>query len=166
MRANAAIQSRHITVGSLPPDATEQLLLWLVRAGADEFNVTVLGIRGEVAVDADAFEDAIEPFVLGLARRRVLADADGAGSTREVRVFTFSVASLNVLLPFIREGLFHHAPGPGGWLEDFAFYRHGELMLGVVTHLQEGTLRLTAAEHADIETLGVTSTASAEWIGY
>ncbi len=160
------LNSRRLMADGLPPKATSRLLHWLVRAGADEFTVTVMGIHGEVAADADAFEDAIEPFVVGLARRRVLVDADGAGSTREVRVFTFSDASLDSLLPFISDGLFHNVPGPGGWLEDFAFYRNGELLLGVVTHLQEGTLRLTTDEHAEVAKMGVVSTESEEWIGY
>lgn len=139
---------------------------WLIAAGADEFTLIVMGIHGEIAAHADAFEDAIEPFVIGLERRRVLVDADGQGSSREIRLFAFNDASLEALLPFIPGGLFHNLASPDGWLEDFACYRGGELMLGVVTHLQEGTMRLTATEHAEVAQLGVSSTESEEWVGY
>jgi hypothetical protein len=160
------IQSRQLSATGVPPDVTPQLLRWLLDAGVDEFTLTVMGIHGETAAHADAFEDAIEPFVLGLARRRVLVDADGQGSTREVRIFAFNHASLEALLPFLASGLFYNAPSPDGWLEDFAFYRAGDLVLGVVTHLQEGTLRLTEVEHRAVARMGITSTKSDEWIGY
>jgi hypothetical protein len=160
------LQSRHISADGFAPDVTPRLLRWLLDAGADEFTLTVMGIHGEIAAHADAFEDAIEPFVTGLARRRVLTDADGQGSTREVRLFQLSAASLKALLPFLSGGLFHNVPGPDGWLEDFIFYRGNELMLGIVTHLQEGTLRLTTAEHGEVAQMGVTSTESREWVGY
>ena len=160
------LQSRHISADGLPPGATRVLLHWLLNAGADEFTLTVMGIHGEIAVHADAFEDALEPWVIGMARRRVLTEADGPGSTREVRIFTLNAASLEALLPFLAGGLFHNVPGPNGWLEDFAFYRDGDLVLGVVTHLQEGTLRLTAAEHEEVARMGVVSTESEEWVGY
>ena len=158
--------SRHISADGLPLDATPQLLRWLLTAGVDEFTLTVMGIHGEIAVHADAFEDALEPWVIGMARRIVLTEADGPGSTREVRIFTLNAASLGALLPFLAGGLFHNVPGPDGWLEDFAFYRDGDLVLGVVTHLQEGTLRLTAAEHEEVARMGVASTESEEWVGY
>lgn len=160
------LRNRFIAADGLPPAAVSRFLRWLLSAGADEFTVTVMGIQGEVAAHADAFEDALAPFVLELARRRVLVGADGAGSTREVRLFAFSEASLAALLPFVARGLFHSAPGPAGWLEDFVVYRGGELVFGVVTHEQEGTLRLTAAEHADVAGLGVESIDSGEWVGY
>jgi hypothetical protein len=160
------LESRHITAAGFPPSATPRLLHWLLEAGVDEFTVTVMGIAGEVAAHADAFEDALEPYGLGIARRRVLADADGPGSTRDVRIFRLDAASVGALLPFVKQGFFHNIPGPDGWLEDFAFYRRGELTLGVATHLQEGTLRLTSAEHAQVARMGIESAPSDEWVGY
>ncbi|MEO7102322.1 MAG: hypothetical protein ABI311_03215 [Gemmatimonadaceae bacterium] len=160
------VQSRHISPNGFPAHVTPRLLRWLIAAGVDQFTLTVMGIHGEIAVDADAFEDAIEPFVLGLERRRVLIDADGQGSTREVRLFTLNEASVDALLPYLAGGLFHNVASPDGWLEDFACYRSGELVLGVVTHLQEGTMRLTAAEHAEVAQMGISSSESDEWVGY
>lgn len=160
------IQSRHISAEGFRAGVTPRLMRWLISAGVDEFTLTVMGIHGEIAADADAFEDAIEPFVLGLERRRVLSDADGQGSTREVRLFTFNDASVDALLPYIAGDLFHNVASPDGWLEDFACYRAGELVLGVVTHLQEGTMRLTATEHAEVADMGISSSESDEWVGY
>jgi hypothetical protein len=160
------IRPRHIAAHGVSPEVTPRLLRWLLAAGADELTLTVMALQGEPAAVADAFEDALAPFALPPARRRVLVDADGPGSTRVVRRWTLSEASLAALLPFVARGLFHAAPGPAGWLEDLAVYRAGELVLGVVTHEQEGTLRLTAIEHAHVASLGVQSTEGDEWVGY
>ena len=147
--------ARHISPASVPPDATERLLRWLLAAGADELSVRVRALRDEPAAFADAFEDAMAPFALPNASRRVLADAAGADAEREVRLWTLSEASVAVLLPFVSRGLFHHDAGPAGWLEDLTVYRAGELVLGVVTHEQEGVLRLTPDEHAEVAAIGV-----------
>jgi hypothetical protein len=163
---SAPLESRLLVPDSVPGALTPALLRWLLAAGADELTVTVLAFAGERAEVADGFEDALEPYALPLARRRVLVDADGPGSTREVRRWRLSAASLEAFLPFVSRGLFHCAPGPAGWLEDLAINRDGELMLGVLSSQQEGTLRLSADEHAAVARLGVRSTAADEWVGY
>lgn len=164
-----SLDVRYVFDWSLPPAVVPVLLRWLVAAGADEFTVAVMALVDVPAPVADAFEDALAPFELPPARRRVLLDADAPDRAREVRRWQLSPASVAVLLPFFRQGLFHAAPstvGPDGWLEDLTVYREGELVLGIVSHEQTGVLRLTADEHEAVTALGVRSEATAEWISY
>jgi len=43
-----------------------------------------------------------------------------------------------------------------GWLEDPTFYRDGAILLGVVSHEDEGFLNISTNELADLERLGFT----------
>lgn len=149
------VETRHLSPASVSPDATERLLRWLLAAGADELSVRVRALRDEPAALADAFEDALAPFALPNAPRPVLADAEHADGTREVRLWVLSDESITALAPFLTRGLFHHEAGPAGWLEDLTVYRAGELVLGVLTHEREGILRLTPGEHAEVAAIGV-----------
>ena len=148
---------RHLGEGSVPPETTGPLLRWLAAAGADELTVAVRSFAGEPAPTADAFEDALAPFALPPARRRVLVDVEESDGTREVRRWTLCDESIAALLPFLARGVLHHAPAPDGWLDDLAVYRDGELLLGIVSHEREGVLRLRDDEHAAVAALGVRS---------
>ena len=160
------LDARYLSPAGVTPDAARRLLDWLLARGADEFTVAVMALGGEPARVADAFEDALAPYELPVASRRVPSGAVGAAPTRDVRRWALTVESLTELLAFLPRGLFDAQPGPSGWLEDIAVYRRGELLLGVVTHEREGVLRLTPAEHREVEALGVTSSPTGESIHY
>lgn len=147
-------------------EASHRLLRWLLAHGADEFTISVMALADEPAPTADAFEDALAPFVLPIARRRVLGAAPATDLFREVRRWAFTVESLPALLRFLPGGLFEQEMGPAGWLEDLMVYRGEELVLGVVTPQREGVLRLTRAEHEQVEALRIPSSAAGEWVGY
>lgn len=160
------LEVRHLFAHGVSADASQRLLGWLLERGADEFTVDVMALQGEPAPTADAFEDALAPFALPSARRRVLTGADGDDLSREVRRWAFTAASLHALLPFVAGGLFAYTVGPSGWLEDLTLYRGGELVLGVVSHEGEGVLRLGATEHAEVRAMGVSSETAGEWVAY
>ena len=160
------LEARYLTPAGLTPGATRRLLHWLLERGADEFTVAVMALGGEPARVADAFEDALAPFELPIARRRVASAAADAAPSRSVRRWAFTAESLPELLAFLPAGLFDAQPGPSGWLEDLAIYAQGELLLGVVTHEREAVLRLTPAEHREVEALGVSSSGAGESIDY
>ena len=160
------LDARYLSPAGVTPDAARRLLDWLLARGADEFTVAVMALGGEPARVADAFEDALAPYELPVAPRRVPSGAAGAAPTRDVRRWALTSDSLTELLAFLPGGLFDAQPGPRGWLEDLAIYRRGELLLGVVTHEREGVLRLTPAEHREVEALGVTSSPTGESIHY
>jgi hypothetical protein len=166
MMTPVSLDVRYIFDWSAPAPTAEPMLRWLVAAGADEFTLDVMALVDTPAPIADAFEDALAPFALPLARRRTLQNADGPDRGREVRLWRYSAESLAALLPFFSKGLFHYDAGPAGWLEDLAVYRRRELLLGVITHERAAVLRLATEEHAAVAALGVRSESSAEWIGY
>ena len=160
------LEVRYLFARSVTADASRRLLTWLLEHGADELTVVVMALQGEPAQTADAFEDALAPFELPPARRRVLTDAEGSEPTREVRRWALTAESLAALLPFFASGVFSYRVGPTGWLEDLTVYRRGELVLGVVSHEDEGVLRVSPAEHAELRALGVTSAATGERVAY
>ena len=151
------LEARRISPSGLTADGTPRLLAWLLAHGADEFTIAVKALRDEPGPVADAFEDALAPFELPAARRPT-PDADAATElTRHVRRWALTADSLAALLPFLSLGLFEPRVGPSGWLEDLAIRRRGEPLLAVHTHEREAVLRLTPAEHAEVESLGVAS---------
>ena len=160
------LEVRYVLEHSVRGDRGPRLLRYLLAHGADEFSITVMALQDTLAPFADAFEDELAPFERPVTRRRVVTDADRYDMTRAVRLWSFHEESLTRLLTFFDRGLFHCPPGPDGWFEDLAIYRRGELLLGLVSDEQEGVLRLTRDELADVAALDIPFASSAEWIGY
>jgi hypothetical protein len=157
---------RYVFEHSLRGERSPRLLRYLLAHGADEFSVAVLTLEGTPAPLADKFEDEFRPYGRPADRRRVITNADWSDLGREVRLWTFNDASLQRLLGFFSGGLFHSPAGPDGWLEDLTIYRETELLVGLVSHEQEGVLRLTHQEHVEVAALDIPSEPTAEWIGY
>jgi hypothetical protein len=160
---------RYLSDKSLRGARGPRLLRYLLNHGADELSITVMALQDTPAPFADAFEDELEPYQLDVAPRRVLtatATVATAKPVRPVRLWAFNEASLERLLSFLDEDLFHCPAGPDGWLEDLTLYRDAELILGLVSHEREGVLRLTADEHAEVAALDIPSGIMAESIGY
>ena len=157
---------RYVFEHSLRGERAPKLLRYLLARGADEFSITVMALQDTPAPFADAFEDELGPFERPVARRRVLVDADGSDFARSVRLWTFNERSLERLLSFLDTSVFHCPAGPDGWLENLTLYRQGELVLGLVSDEQEGVLRLTPSELAEVAALGVPFETTAEWIGF
>jgi hypothetical protein len=135
--------------------ASRRLLAWLLEQGADEFTLDVMAIEGIDAPLADAFEDALAPWALPLARRRVVyrwTDTDG---TREVRRWRLTPLSLALVEEYLDEGVFSYDVRERGWFEDPAIYRGEALLLAVITHEREGYIRLAPPEAAALIALGV-----------
>jgi len=160
------LEVRYVFEYGLRGDRGPRLLRHLLDHGADEFSITVMALQDTPAPFADAFEDALAPYERPAASRRVLTASTPTDFVRPVRLWTLSEASLARLLSFLHGGLFHWPAGPDGWLEDLTLYRRGELLLGLVSHEQEGVLRLTRNEHRDVAALDIPSELTAEWIGY
>jgi len=127
--------------------------------GADEFSITVMAMQDTQAPFADAFEDELGRFERDVAMREVVSDDMELEVVRPVRLWSLDEQSVERLLTFLDDGLFHSPAGPDGWLENLAIYRAGELVLGIVSHHREGVLRLTAGEYAALAALGISTTA-------
>lgn len=157
---------RYLSARSLRGERGTRLLRYLLEHGADEFSISVMALRDTPAPFADAFEDELGPYERPAARRRVISGTDAHDPTRSVRLWSLNEKSLERLLSFVDQGLFHWPAGPDGWLEDLTIYRRGELVLGLVSHEQEGVLRLTPRELAEVAALDIPCERTAEWIGY
>lgn len=146
---------RVLSADTLHAPESRRLLRWLLEHGADEFTIEVMAMQGTDAAVADAFEDALSPWELAPARRRVVyrwTDRDGS---REVRLWRLTAESLALLEGFLGDGLFTCDVGERGWFEDLAIYRRGALLLGVMTNEREGYIRLSGEEVAELRALGV-----------
>ena len=159
------MRSWYFTPGLLSAAESWRLLRWCIEHGAAEFTVTVRCAAGEMAPIADAFEDAFAASHIGIARRRVLA-SDSEAKSQAVRLWALNEEAVVALRTFMSGGLFTHVVDPRGWLEDLAIYRDGALMLGIVTHEQEGVLRATPQEVRELETLGFDFSAHGEAIAF
>jgi hypothetical protein len=157
---------RYVFEHSLRGERGPRLLRYLLSHGADEFTITVMTLQDTPAPFADAFEDQLAPFERPAAERRILTRATASDLGALVRLWSFNDTSLERLLSFLDKGLFRWPAGPDGWLEDLTIYRRGELVLGLVSHEQEGVLRLTHQEHIEVGALDIPSEETAEWIGY
>ena len=160
------LEVRYVFEHSLRGERGRRLLHYLLERGADEFSITVMALQDTPGPFADAFEDALGPFELPSAPRRVLTGADSHDLGRGVRLWTFNETSLGRLLSLLDGRLFHSPVGPEGWLEDLTIYRKSELALGLVSHEQEGALRLTEEELSEVAAMGIPFERHAEWIGY
>lgn len=158
---------RYVSESALQHEHGARLLRYLVARGADEFTITVMALQDTAAPFVDAFEDELAPFARDMAPRRTLmASKSAASSIRPVRLWSLDEESLERLLSFRHDGLFHWPAGPDGWFEDLIVYRQGELVLGLDSHEREGVLRLTPQEHGEVAALGVASQGTAEEIGF
>lgn len=161
--------ARYLANGDLAPAAWWRLVEWCVARGADEFTVDVMALRDTPAPLADAFEDALGARERTPEVRMMLDGGGGPSFPGVVRLWALDEASLEQLRRFLPDGpLSYGAQGIGaaGWLENLIVYREGELMLGVVTHEQEGVVRVTPAERAELEALGIPLRAAGQAIRY
>ena len=160
------LEVRYVFEHGLRGERGPRLLRYLLQRGADEFSIKIMALQDTPAPFADAFEDELARYERAAARRRVISGADPQDLARSVRLWSFNEESLERLLSFVDRSLFHWPAGPDGWLEDLTVYRHGELVLGLVSYEREGVLRLTPRELAEVAALDIPFETTAEWIGY
>ena len=118
----------------------------------------------------DRFENATRDFCLPKAKRRQLtAYKSAAGSDdfiRPTELWRLNSKSFAVLPEFLPDGLFTYESSETGWFENPVFYRNGEFMLGVVSHENEGILRVTEAEKQILEVEGFPFRSFGSYVGY
>jgi len=161
--ASTPTEARLVSGPALRGDAGPRLLRFLLEQGADEFSITVMALQDTQAPFADAFEDELGPHELPPARRPVLARAGGTATDRVIRRWRYTRETLDRLLGFLDTDIVHCPAGPDGWLEDLVVYRRGEIVLGIVSHEQEGVLRLTTVELAEVAALDIPFEVTAKW---
>ena len=112
---------------------------WCQAIGGDEFTLSLIG--SDPAPFCDEALLLLEPFAKGESEREAVY------CRRErVRLWRLTAASLAVLRHLLPDGIFTYRMDGAGWIENFAIYRHGQMLLGVVTHEESACLYLTEAE--------------------
>ena len=118
----------------------------------------------------ERFDDMTEHFRLPKAKRRSLtAYGSGFGPnafTRSTELWRLTSASFAVLQEFLPDGFFTNKSTKEGWFEDPVFYRNGEFMLGVVSHENEGIVRVTEAERRLLIAEGFKFRSFGSYVGY
>ncbi len=137
-------------VPPLTESQTRALLSFCVSSGVNLFTVNFLYVKGEESETcSQAFYERLAPYC---AERRVLENIEGDGF-REQQCWEFSDASMNALLRETDGNVFAYnvlyLP------EDWVFYVGDSILLQIVSHEQEATLRLTNAQYDTFKALGI-----------
>ena len=158
--------SRFLAAQDLLPDRTWELLEWCAQQGANEFSVAMLSLGGSPAPFLGEVDAALNAFQPRTAPRKQLTVLVGQPQVQSTKLWALAPASIALLKRYFSTGLFTYptAEWNVGWLEDPTFYRDGYLMLGIVSHEQEGMLTLTEVEHAQVAALGIPTRDRAQWI--
>jgi len=157
---------RHIYAVDYEVSRSWQLMKWCLKQGADEWTLSQRPDRRDRSGLLPRFEEATAPYRLPPAERRQLTARTEHLFIRFTALWRLSAASLAVLQDFMPEGLFSSPRGRGSRLEDPIFYRKGEFMLGVVSHENEGIVRVTAREGDLLEAEGFVLRPSGTMVGY
>jgi len=159
--------TRHLFKADLSAEQAWQLLGWCIARGANEFSVEMVAVEHTPAPVFDAFEAALAPWSRGVQRRRVVANPTTSDRGDDVHVWTLTAEAVARLRPFGPDHLFtYELDMQRGWLEDPIVWRDGQVMLAIVSHEQEGVLRVTPQEAALLDTLGIPTREVGEWVGY
>ena len=133
-----------------------KLAQWCHEHGAEEWTVR-LPHRPEHASDVEMFRAEMQLFGRAPTIRRHLSVFVSEQPVRSTELWQISPESLKALSVFLPDGLFTFRPADviaPIWVENPIFYRRGEIMLGIVSHEQDGVLRVTRAERRDLATAG------------
>jgi len=134
----------------LSEQQTRNLLRFCQSAGAELFSVTFLYVKGEQSeTAADNFFQRLDPFMAG---KHLVEKILGDGyEPREC--WRLDEKSIEAILTETQGDLLAynilHLP------DDWLFYRGDTILLQVVSHEQELTLRLTDDQYAEFQRLGI-----------
>jgi hypothetical protein len=151
----------HVFGHDYPQDAPWRLLEWCRQHDAAEFSVNGILADGGSRAAFEAFDRIADPHRLPQAIRYDVAK--GAQYPVELwRLCDETVSALRVAFP---QGYFSYSPADA-WFEDLLVYRaNGALMLGVITHEQEGVLRVTEEERDVLARAALPVRTEGEWVG-
>lgn len=140
----------HIYEQDYRPEQSWQLLEWCLSRGTDEFTIGCVYSESIPPTVCDDLFQALSPFARGVEVRDTLWSL----RPEAVTLRTLCPESIAVLRAYFEEGLFTNIVCDEGTPEDPMFYREGKLMLGIVTHENEGILHITETEHEIINRMG------------
>jgi len=158
-------ETLHIFAQDILPEESWRLLQWCLGKEADEFSLNVLGFQETIDQAIKLFDHRFDEFRLNTAPRRTLTSLTGRDWIRPIELWRLNKDTIVRLQEILPEGIFTYEIGDT-WYEDLYVYRGAELMMGIVTHEQEGILRVTAEEKQELNQLGIKYRLEGEWVGY
>ncbi len=160
------LQTVHVFGPDNDADAAWRLLDWCVGVGADDFTVAGIGSGDPNAEPFRAFDTIADRWRRPPEARRHLSGPPNSGLVFATDLWALNQETILALKAAFPRGLFDYYPGADAWFEDLEVYRRGELLLGIITHEQEGLLRLTTEESAELLERGLVLRSQGKWVGY
>ena len=160
------LQTAHVFGADIDPSAGWRLVDWCLEAGADEFAVAGIGTGDSNAEAFRAFDAVADPFRRPSQPRRHLSGPSASDLVFATDLWALNAITLLALRVAFPRGIFDYYPGADAWFEDVEIYRKGELLLGVITHEQEGVLRISNGERADLLSRGFVLREAGKWVDY
>jgi hypothetical protein len=155
----------HIFGEDLPPNRGWELLDWCHASGADEFTIYAIESGEHPEIVFEPFDLAVSAFKRPPAPRRRLSWRPDEEPVAETELWALTPETLAAIHYAFPRGPFDYYP-TDGWFEDLWVYRAGELMLGIITHEQEGVLRVTQQEKHELKRLGFPFRDTSRYVGY
>jgi hypothetical protein len=161
-----AFKDRFLHADEMSADKSWQLVEWCANRGANEFSVLMLSLQGLPEPFLDTVRRELAPFQRTTAPRRRMTVFAGEELIQPTQLWSLTAASVDLLKGYFHSGLFTYPTSEWdqGCLEDPVIYRSGEVILGIVSHEQEGILILSDSEHHDVAALGIRTHEHAQWI--
>ena len=159
---------RHVFHDDLGKQGGERLLAWCRSLGADSFTFTVIGSPPELERQAAMIEAPLEPFRISPTRVRAIPEGQPGSHWTHVSVlWELNDATEAYLLRCFPDGVLTYSPAvEDGWCEDPCFFRGDELMLGIISHENEGVLRIEAREQLTLDQSELPYRLAGRWVGY
>jgi hypothetical protein len=128
------------------------LIEWCLERGGNEFSLQLMSLDGELPSSHERLKSALAPFHRGTPKRENVTTKAGRASRPSTGIWSLCSDSVAALRHHVANGLFT-APSyvTTGWFENFTIYRHGEIMLGVVSHEGLVVLHLAGRELSELK---------------
>lgn len=157
------LETIHIFYEDISPPDTWCLVEWCYARGASEFSLGCIGFEETIEEFSKSFDLTFNAYRLKSAKREVLTAQTSKELIRNIDLWRLNETSIQLLRDALPEGIFMYDIGEA-WHEDFYIYRDAALMLGVVTHEQEGMMRVTVEEKRMLDQMGIKYRDKAEWL--
>ena len=158
---------RYVFHEDLGKPGGERLLTWCRSLGADSFTFTVIGTPPELEQQAAMIEAPLAPFRISPTRIRAIPEGQpGSYWTRVSALWELNDTTETYLLKCFPRGLVTYLPTEGSWCEDPCLYRGDELMLGIISHENEGVLRIEAREQLALDQSEMPYRLKRRYVGY
>ena len=157
--------TRFFSFDDVDAEQAWELLTWCRRRGASEFTLTALVAPTE-SERMKVFFAKLDVHSSARGIRRSLSAPAGQSLTREVDLWQLTDQTVVLLREAFSDGFASRKYDLDLWLEDFAVYRDGDFMMGVLSHENGGVLRVSELELGELRQLGFPDRDSVPWVGY